>query len=108
MPPEGSDPLPPPPEPDADASDLAKRRAARRRNLYEESRSIRHLLTHTPANPYCPSCVYGKGLRAPHRKGAMRARGSKPSAEGDLCTLDWLILPVKGQDSTGAGGKTVC
>ena len=41
-------------------SELERRRAQHRRRLYDESRTIQHLMTHTPYNPYCEACVKGK------------------------------------------------
>ena len=92
VPPEGGEPLPPPPPAPDGADDLEARRAARRRHLYDEAKSVRHLLTHTPANPYCKACMFGKPRRVSHRKGAMGRHRSRPTEEGHLLILDWLIL----------------
>ena len=98
--------LPPPPlEAPEGASELARERARKRRNLYEESKSVRHLMLHSPPNPYCRACMLGKGLRTQHRKGAMKRDGSKPTKEGELLTMDWIIL--KNDVSKGEGGDTV-
>ena len=118
-PPEGADPLPEPPVPppdDADAvpdppqplpegagKEIELRRARRRRNLFEESRSIQHLLTHTPTNPYCRACMMGKLQRLGHRRGALKRSGGKPTGEGDLMTMNWIIL----KGSKGVDGECV-
>ena len=62
-------------------------------------------MLHSPPNPYCRACTLGKGLRIQHRKGAMKGDGSKPAKEGDLLTMDWIIL--KNDASRGEGGETV-
>ena len=49
--------------------------------------------------------MLGKGLRIHHRKGAMKRDGSKPTKEGELLTMDWIIL--KNDVSKGEGGETV-
>ena len=38
---------------------------AMRRSLREEARSVRHLCTHLPKNPYCEDCCRGKMKHAP-------------------------------------------
>ena len=53
----------PPPEPEGD-DEVAERR---RRNLRIEARSLTHLLTHLPKNPYCDACTRGK-MRNKKRK----------------------------------------
>ena len=95
---------PPPPEAPEGAAQAAGARAARRRDLKAEATSVQHLLTHTPTNPYCQACMYGKALRVQHRKGAMARNGTKPSKEGDLMTMDVIIL--KSDVSRGGGGET--
>ena len=45
---------------DADGSKEAR--------LRTEARSIQHLLTHLPKNPYCPSCQVGKMVKQHSRK----------------------------------------
>ena len=49
--------------------------------------------------------MLGKGLRTQHRKGAMTRDGGKPTKEGELLTMDWIIL--KSDVSNGEGGETV-
>ena len=97
--------LPPPPEVPEGAGEAALERAVKRRNLYEESRSLQHLMTHSPPNPYCRACTLGKGLRIQHRKGALKRHGGKPTKEGELLTMDWIIL--HNEVSRGEGGETV-
>ena len=83
--------LPPPPlEAPEGASELARERARKRRNLYEESKSVRHLMLHSPPNPYCRACMLGKGLRIQHRKGAMKRDGSKPSPPRRASYSQWI------------------
>merc|ERR1711884_560796 len=67
--------IPPPPDAPEGASEVAQQRAQKRRNLYDESRSVRHLLLHSPPYPYCKACRFGKGLRVQHRRGAMKKNG---------------------------------
>ena len=74
------------------SSGIEQRRAARRRKLYEESRTVKHLMLHSPTNPYCKACMYGKAWRMQHRKGAMNRKGERPTEEGELLTMDWMIL----------------
>jgi hypothetical protein len=38
---------------DGEASDAEEDGSARRRDLKEEAKSVRHLMTHLPKNPYC-------------------------------------------------------
>ena len=64
-----------------------------------------HLMTHSPAIPYCRACTLGKSLRLQHRKGAMKRNGDKPTKAGDLLTMDWVIL--RNEVSRGSGGETV-
>ena len=49
--------------------------------------------------------MYGKGQRVGHRRGALKRNGGKPSKEGELLTMDWIIL--KSEKSRGADGETV-
>ena len=70
-------PLPPPPEVSEGAGEQARARAQKRRDIYAEATSIRHLLTHSPPNPYCDACRSAKGLRVPHRKGALEQNGGE-------------------------------
>ena len=63
------------------------------------------MMTHSPPNPSCRACTLGKGLRIQHRKGALKRHGGKPTKEGELLTMDWIIL--KNEVSKGEGGETV-
>ena len=49
--------------------------------------------------------MLGKGLRIQHRKGAMKRNGFKPTREGDVMTMDWIIL--KNETSRGLSQETV-
>ena len=46
-----------------------------------------------------------KTLRVSHRKGALKRSGGKPTKEGELLTMDYIIL--KSQKSRGIRGETV-
>ena len=83
---------PPPPVPPEGSSEMVRENARERRDLYEESRSVRHLMTHSPPNPYCRACTLGKGVRHQHMMGALKRAGNKPTKEGELLTMDWIIL----------------
>ena len=62
-------------------------------------------MIHSPPNPYCSACRFGKGLRVQHRKGAMKRDGTRPTKEGELLTMDWIIL--KSDESKGIDGESV-
>ena len=71
-----------------------------RRDLQEEARSLPHLLTHFPKNPWCDSCRRAKLIRK-----ACPARDTELPPEavfGDYLTVDHMIfngfqLDVKGK-----------
>ena len=78
-------PDPPPEEEGEGAAD-----ARVRRNLREEAKSLQHLLTHRPHNPYCDACNRGKMRDKKLFKGAFEAR-REPTAWLDLVTADHLV-----------------
>ena len=51
---EAADSIVDPPAPDAGEEDENTIR-----NLRQEAKSLRHLLTHKPANKYCDACILG-------------------------------------------------
>ena len=62
-------------------------------------------MTHSPPNPYCKACMYGKALRVGHRKGAFRKNDKIPTEEGELLNMDWMIFrsaTSKGMKGEGA------
>ena len=61
----------------------------------KHTQSIRHLCTHTPANPYCNECRVGKGLHYAHRSGALKKTDYVPKKDGDLMTCDYIIVKAK-------------
>ena len=97
--------IPAPPEPDPNAPLIERRRSRARCDVWEESLSIKHTMTHSPPNPYCWHCRFGKGFRVPHRAGAMERNGRTTKKEGDLMLCDYVIL--KSEVSTGGGGERV-
>ena len=65
---------------------------------------MKHLMLHSPPNPYCKACMYGKAWRMSHRKGAMKKNGDRPTKPGEIMTMDWQILRNK---SKGVAGEQV-
>ena len=61
-----------------------------------------------PPMPLVPprgTCRFGKAYRIQHRTGAMKKNGDKPTKEGELMTMDWMIL--KSDEQKGVDGETV-
>eukprot|EP00959_Pyramimonas_sp_CCMP1952_P018455 390182-Pyramimonas_sp.AAC.1 len=60
--------------------------------LKKEAQSRKHLMTHLPNNPHCPTCTWAKTLRAQqgnkHNKSLKKLKPfSEPKAFGGLCTM---------------------
>ena len=61
-----------------------------KRDLRAEAASLEHLMTHTPFNGHCPSCVRAKMVRKPARR-VNRDPASTPKKFGDLVNADHII-----------------
>ena len=61
-----------------------------RRNLRMEAKSLHHLLTHRPHNPYCDACNRGKMRDRKRFKGAFAASRA-PTKWLELVTVDHLV-----------------
>ena len=69
-----------------------------------EATSDYHLLTHTPKNPYCQSCIRAKMQRKPHRKKKVPlAERAEAENFGDLVTGDHIVS--LGQVDVSVDGK---
>ena len=81
------------------------RRRGDKEFLTEDAKSLTHLCTHLPQNPYCTSCRRSKVIQKLRR----RRRGKKHTAEackfGDSVTGDHLIS--NGVLSNGIDGEAV-
>jgi len=76
------------PAKEAEAEDVGKL-SEKEMTLKQRATSTRHLLTHTPKNPFCPSCQRAKLQSKPHRH-AKTAR-SEAKAFGDHITGDHIV-----------------
>jgi hypothetical protein len=57
----------------------------------KEARSVEHLCTHIPKNPFCPACQQAKAQRRPARDNKKIVQlGPPPSGNGDQITCDHL------------------
>ena len=63
---------------------------APRPDLRAEALSVEHLLTHTPKNPYCPSCIRAKMSRKPARR-VRRDPETLPGKFGELVNIDHIV-----------------
>ena len=61
-----------------------------RRDLKAEAASLEHMMTHTPFNGHCPSCVRAKMVRKPARK-INHDPASAPKKFGDLVNAGHII-----------------
>ena len=79
--------VPPPPPPfEGDVENRSKAKKA----LIKEAKSVEHMLTHTPFNPYCRACVQARSKRHNKRKGKLAVDEPIPaewglSVTGDHC-----------------------
>jgi hypothetical protein len=60
------------------------------RNLREEAKSLRHLLTHKPANKYCDACSLGKTRNVNFFAGGFN-KPRNPTKWLDIVTADHLV-----------------
>ena len=59
------------------------------KDLRAEAKSLKHMLTHEPFNPYCKACVYGKMCHKQHRR--VKPEDKLTTVDfGDLVTGDHL------------------
>ncbi len=77
--------IPPPP-----AQREESRPAREPRDLEAEAKSVQHMLTHTPMNPYCEACQRAKMSRRP-------AQRKDPPA--DLINADYIA--AQSEESMG-------
>ena len=61
-----------------------------RRDLKAEAISLEHMMTHTPFNGHCPSCVRAKMVRKPARR-IDQDPALAPKKFGDLVNADHII-----------------
>ena len=61
-----------------------------RHNLKTEAVGIEHMMTHTPFNGHCPSCVRAKMVRKPARR-IDHDPALAPKKFGDLVNADHII-----------------
>ena len=63
-----------------------------REQLQAQAKSLGHLMSHQPFNPFCRACVEGRTRKKPRRKGGLTAAGEAESGKfGDLLTGDPVI-----------------
>ena len=64
----------------------------------EEAKSIRHMLTHVPKNPYCDICTKAKMFKPPSRAvgGSTKVKAEKI---GDHITADFIV--TRDEDELG-------
>jgi len=74
----------------------------KRRDLKAEAKSLKHQLTHTPHNPYCPSCVRAKLTRQPARRTRQDPK-KLPKKFGDLVNADHII--ANSDEAAGLTGE---
>ena len=61
-----------------------------KRDLKAEAVSLGHMMTHTPYNVHCPSCVRAKMLRQPARR-VIHDPAAMPKKFDDLLNADHII-----------------
>ena len=61
-----------------------------KRDLKAEAVSLEHMMTHTPYNVHCPSCVRAKMLRRLARR-VVHDPAAMPNKFGDLVNADHII-----------------
>ena len=89
---EAADPIvnPPVPEVPYEANDVSgEEDEITIRNLRQEAKSLRHLLTHKPANKYCDACILGK-MRGTKFCGSYE-RSRQPTRWLELVTADHSV-----------------
>ena len=73
-----------------------------RRDLRAEAVSVEHLLTHTPFNPHCPSCLRAKMSRKPARR-LQHDPATALKKFGDLVNANHII--ANSEDAMGLTGE---
>ena len=48
----------------------AEMTVSKKEQLQEEAKTLGHLMSHRPFNPFCRACVEGRTRKKPRRKGA--------------------------------------
>ena len=81
--------------------DQSEEAQATRKDLRAEAKSLRHLLTHQPKNPYCDACTRAKMRNKKRFAGAFDAR-REPKSWCELVTADHLVS--KGDRMVGVTG----
>ena len=75
---------------EAPGGDIIPEECDGRRNMKLEAMSMEHIMTHTPYNVHCPSCVRAKMSRKPARRVA-HDPAAMPKKFGDLVNADHII-----------------
>ena len=75
--------------------------------LKEDAKSLSHMLTHVPKNPYCTTCQRAKmqAKSAPNRKGLHSDGSARPKGFGVEATADHFIAKDE-IDTSISGDKT--
>ena len=60
-------------------------------SLREQAKSLKHLMTHMPKNPFCPECQRAKMQRKQARRKKGAALGERPDTFGEQITADHFI-----------------
>ena len=78
--------------------DGAHKRSLGEKELREEAKSIRHMLTHIPKNPFCDICTRAKMFKPPSRAvgGSTKVKAEK---FGDHITADFIV--TRDEDELG-------
>ena len=69
----------------------SEKRSRGEAELRKEAKSVHHLLTHTPKNPFCPVCQRAKMYKPPSYKTA-GIRSIKSDSFGEHLTCDYVIV----------------
>ena len=90
---------------------------SRKERLMAEARSTKHLMTHTPKNPFCPICQKAKARQKQARRLRRAARKARrkhpkeitdedkePEKFGDLITADPIVLSSEKDQGTSESG----
>ena len=78
--------------------DGAHKRSLGEKELKEEAKSVRHMLTHIPKNPFCDICTRAKMFKPPSRAvgGSTKVKAEK---FGDHITADFIV--TRDEDELG-------
>ena len=60
-------------------------------SLREQAKSLKHLMTHMPKNPFCPECQRAKMQRKQARRKKGAALGERPDTFGEQITAGHFI-----------------